>query len=41
VVEEALRLLIRLKRQEKLKAAFGQLLWDGDLDAMRRDRRRA
>jgi Arc/MetJ family transcription regulator len=39
VVEEALRLLLRLKQQEKLKAAFGQLPWDGDLDAMRRHRR--
>jgi Arc/MetJ family transcription regulator len=41
VVEEALRLLLRLKQQEKLKGAFGQLPWDGDLDAMRRNRRRA
>jgi Arc/MetJ family transcription regulator len=39
VVEEGLRLLLRLKQQEKLKAAFGELPWDGDLDAMRRDRR--
>jgi Arc/MetJ family transcription regulator len=41
VVEAALRLLLRLKQQEKLEAAFGQLPWDGDLDAMRRDRQRA
>ena len=40
VVEEGLRLLLRLKQQEKLKTAFGELPWDGDLDAMRRDRRR-
>jgi Arc/MetJ family transcription regulator len=38
VVEEALRLLVRLKQQEQMKAAFGQLPWDGNLDAMRRDR---
>lgn len=40
VVEEELRLLLRLKRQEQIGAAFGALPWDGDLDAMRRDRRR-
>jgi Arc/MetJ family transcription regulator len=40
VVEEGLRLLLRLRQQEKIKAAFGELPWDGDLDAMRRDRRR-
>jgi Arc/MetJ family transcription regulator len=40
VVEEALRLLLRLKQQEQIKAAFGALPWDGDLDARRRDRRR-
>jgi Arc/MetJ family transcription regulator len=39
-VEEALRLLLRLKQQERIMAAFGQLPWDGDLDAMRRDRQR-
>jgi Arc/MetJ family transcription regulator len=40
VVEEALRLLLRLKEQERIKTAFGEFPWDGDLDAMRRDRRR-
>jgi Arc/MetJ family transcription regulator len=40
VVEEALRLLLRLKQQEQIKAAFAALPWDGDLDALRRDRRR-
>lgn len=38
VVEEALRLLVRLKQQEQIKAAFGKMPWDGDLQAMRRDR---
>ncbi len=37
VVEEALRLLVRLKRQEEIKAWRGKLPWTGDLDAMRMD----
>ncbi len=36
-VEEGLRLLIRLKEQERIRAARGRLRWEGDLDAMRRD----
>jgi Arc/MetJ family transcription regulator len=36
-VEEGLRLLVRLKEQEQIRAARGKLTWDGDLDAMRRD----
>jgi hypothetical protein len=35
--EEGLRLLVRLKEQEQIRAARGKLTWDGDLDAMRRD----
>ena len=38
VVEEALRTLVRLKRQEKILDLRGKLHWEGDLDAMRRDR---
>jgi len=37
VVEEALQLLVRLKRQEAVKAWRGKLPWDGDLETMRRD----
>ena len=37
VVEEALRKLIRLKRQEVIRSLRGKLHWEGDLDAMRRD----
>jgi Arc/MetJ family transcription regulator len=37
VVEEALRKLIRLKRQEEIRSLRGKLHWEGDLDAMRRD----
>jgi Arc/MetJ family transcription regulator len=38
VVEDSLRLMIQLKRQERLKAVRGKLRWQGDLDAMRKDR---
>jgi Arc/MetJ family transcription regulator len=37
VVEEALRKLIRLKRQEEIRSLRGKLHWQGDLDDMRRD----
>jgi len=37
VVEEALRKLIRLKRQEEIRSLRGKLHWEGDLDQMRRD----
>jgi Arc/MetJ family transcription regulator len=37
VVEEALRTLIQLKRQEEILALRGKLHWEGDLDQMRRD----
>jgi Arc/MetJ family transcription regulator len=37
VVEEALRTLIQLKRQEEILALRGQLHWESNLDEMRRD----
>ncbi len=38
-VEAALRVMVGLKRQERLiRSARGKLRWEGDLDAMRRDR---
>ena len=37
VVEESLRLMVRLKKQERVRAARGRLRWSGDLDAMRID----
>ena len=37
-VELALKLLLRLKEQEKIRTLRGKLHWEGDLDAMRRDR---
>ncbi|HEY2534716.1 MAG TPA: type II toxin-antitoxin system VapB family antitoxin [Xanthobacteraceae bacterium] len=39
VVEDSLRLLIQLKRQEGIRAARGKLAWRGDLAAMRKDRK--
>lgn len=38
VVEDSLRLLIQVKRQERLRTVRGKLKWTGDLEAMRRDR---
>ena len=39
VVEEGLRLLVRLKRQAAVRRWRGKLKWDGDLEAMRADAR--
>ena len=36
-VQRGLELLVRLGRQSKIKRLKGQLRWDGDLDALRRD----
>ena len=36
-VEGALKLLIQLRQQERIREARGKLRWTGDLDAMRRD----
>jgi len=38
VIEEALRTLTRLKRQEHVRALRGQLHWEGDLDEQRAGR---
>lgn len=37
-VELGLRTLLRLRRQEQIRRFRGKLDWQGDLDAMRRDR---
>jgi Arc/MetJ family transcription regulator len=37
-VEAALRLMVQLKAQEKMRELRGKLHWEGDLKAMRRDR---
>jgi Arc/MetJ family transcription regulator len=38
VVEHGLRLLIQMKKQERIKKLRGKLRWTGDLERMRRDR---
>jgi Arc/MetJ family transcription regulator len=37
VVESGLRLLVKLKDQEQIRAARGKLRWEGDLDRSRAD----
>jgi Arc/MetJ family transcription regulator len=37
-VETALRTLLRMSRQGQIRRLRGKLHWQGDLDAMRRDR---
>jgi Arc/MetJ family transcription regulator len=37
-VERGLKLLIALERQQRIRRFRGKLKWEGDLDAMRRDR---
>lgn len=36
-VEAGLKLIVRLRKQEKIKKFRGKLRWDGDLDEMRTD----
>jgi Arc/MetJ family transcription regulator len=38
VVEEALRLVVQLKKQEGILKLFGKVQWDGDLNEMRSSR---
>lgn len=38
VVEDSLRLMIQMKRQERIRASRGKLHWQGDLETMRKDR---
>jgi Arc/MetJ family transcription regulator len=38
VIEEALRTLVRLKRQEQVRSLRGRLQWEGDLKALREGR---
>ena len=37
-IEEALRLVVRLKKQERIKRLFGKIEWEGNLEEMRRSR---
>ena len=36
-VEAGLELLVKMARQQQIRAARGKLHWEGDLDKMRRD----
>jgi Arc/MetJ family transcription regulator len=38
VIDEALRILVRLKRQEGVRSLRGKLQWEGDLDMLREGR---
>lgn len=38
VVEEGLKLLVQLKKQQKIKSLRGKLRWDGNLEEMRLDK---
>ena len=38
IVEEALKALIQIKKQQSIRELRGKLVWDEDLDAMRTDR---
>jgi Arc/MetJ family transcription regulator len=37
VVETGLRLLVQIRKQERIRNLRGKLKWDGDLDSMRLD----
>jgi Arc/MetJ family transcription regulator len=37
-VELGLRTLLRLRQQSEIKKLRGKITWEGDLDAMRRDK---
>ncbi len=36
-VQQGLELLVRIKRQQKIRSLRGKLHWEGNLDEMRRD----
>jgi len=38
VVEEGLRLLVKIKNQSKLRKLRGKLKWEGNLNEMRQDK---
>lgn len=38
VVEEGLKILIKIKNQSKLKTLRGKLQWEGDIEKMRIDK---
>jgi len=38
VVEEALKILLKVKKQSQLKSLRGKLNWEGDIENMRTDK---
>ena len=38
VIEEALRTLVRLRKQEQVRSLRGKLQWEGDLNTLREGR---
>jgi Arc/MetJ family transcription regulator len=38
VVEEALKMLLKVKKQSQLKSLRGKLNWEGDIEKMRTDK---
>ena len=38
VVEEGLKMLLKIRRQSQLKSLRGKLHWEGDIDKMRTDK---
>jgi len=36
-IEEGLKLLVRLRKQERIRSLRGTVHWEGNLDEMRRD----
>ena len=38
VIEEALRTLVRLRKQERVRSLRGKLQWEGDLNTLREGR---
>lgn len=41
VVEEGLRMLVKVKEQEGIRRLRGEIVWEGDLSAMREGRIKA
>ena len=37
IIDQALRLLVQVKRQEAIRQLKGKLSWEGNLEEMRRD----
>lgn len=37
VVDESLKLLVKMEKQKQIRSLRGKLSWEGELEAMRRD----